>query len=223
MLPLINGPSTEPTWPLDFIRHGSTAMNDHKGTGDRIRGWIDAPLDDRGREEAKETGQKLCKANPRPAILIPSDLRRSTETAQIISRICGIPAGQPNHALRPWNLAQLQGQESAKVAPIISQLVHQPDQPAPGGGESFRQFEQRFIFGLRGLLARSQGRRLGVIAHHRNERLLAALEKAGWTGEIDFNEFQRKGDPPGILRTFDIPIRWLQHGQLHQHPASRAV
>lgn len=212
-VPLINGPKEGQgrTIPLDFIRHGSTEMNDHDGDGDKIRGWIDVPLDARGKEESKTLGKRLCKANPRPDLVVSSDLRRSMETAHIISQICGIPFLGPVEALRPWNLAGLQGQESAKVAPIIQRLTHNPDQQAPGGGESFHWFARRFLNGVRSLLMRFQGKRLGIVAHHRNERLLSAIDRAGWPmdGSIDQKEFVHHGDAPGFMVTFEIPVSWL--------------
>ena len=210
MPPLINGPSdySGPTRPVDFIRHGSTAYNSEKG-GDRIRGWVDVPLDDRGKQEAQKVGQMLCKAGKKPDFLVSSDLHRSVETAQIIHSICGIPLMPPLHGMRPWNLGSLQGQESSKVHPDIGRLM-QSGQQAPGGGESFKEFEFRFLRTLRILFAQTRGRP-GVISHHRNERLLAAMEKNNW-GSPDVAEFLKKGDIPGAMRTFNIPENLSEQG-----------
>jgi len=212
-LPLVNGPSPTQgeTRPLDFIRHGSTKYNNTvgdqpPGDADKIRGHIDVPLDDRGREEAKKVGQKLCNIKDRPALLVSSDLSRARETAHIISRICGIPVGGSLPSLRPWNLGKLQGQESAKVAPIIKQLAENPDRSAPGGGDSFHQFLHQFFGGLKQVLAHPQ--RIAMVAHHRNERAIAAMEKGNWQ-TLDLKEFARHGDRPGSMVTFSIPTAWL--------------
>src|SRR5258707_3909655 len=202
MLPLISGPRQDlgQTKPLDFIRHGSTKFNTTvgdtppPGSMDRIRGHLDIPLDDRGREEAKKAGRKLCDLKAKPAMLVSSDLSRSVETAHIISRMCGIPVGGSLPSLRPWNLGKLQGQESATVAPIMTRLAHNPDQPAPGGGDSFHQFLQQFFGGLKQILAHPQ--RIAIVAHHRNERAIAAMEKGNWQYP-DLKEFARHGDAPG--------------------------
>lgn len=196
--------------PLDFIRHGSTKLNDHGGQGDKIRGWIDVPLDDRGKQESKAIGEKLRAAKTKPDVLISSDLRRAVETAHTISSISGIPyMGGANH-FRPWNLGHFQGQESKKIAPQLAQYVEHPNEPVPGG-ESFGAFAHRFLTGLRAAFARFPQARLGMIAHHRNERLLASLDKAGWppNGAFDVREFERKGDPPGFMVTFNIPPHFL--------------
>lgn len=208
MLPLVNGPRHDlgATRPLDLIRHGSTKLNSEKG-GDKIRGWADIPLDDRGREEAKKMGQKLCDAKRRPDILVSSDLSRARETAHIISRACGIPVAGSTPVLRPWNLGHMQGKESAVVVPEIIKYIHSPDTPVPGG-ESFNQFKNRFLSGLKELLHKFP-HRVAIVSHHRNERVLVALDKADWNG-FDFKEFARRGDPPGSLVTFNIPTTWLQ-------------
>ena len=194
--------------PLDFIRHGSTRLNGSDGgSRDRIRGWMDVPLDDRGRQEAQKLGQQLCKSQGvKPSFLVASDLQRAGETAYIISKLCGIQFLGGDHAFRPWGLGKFQGQESAKVHPILQQYIHNPDTPVPGG-ESFHQFESRFLRGVKFLLRR--GGRPGLVSHHRNERLLASLEKNGWSGQIDIQEFTKVGDAPGHMAVFEIPLHLL--------------
>src|SRR6266568_9011797 len=46
---------------LYIIRHGCTDMNGEGNTSaDRIRGWSDVPLNDAGREDAVQAGEKLA-------------------------------------------------------------------------------------------------------------------------------------------------------------------
>jgi len=89
-----------------------------------------------------------------------------------------------------------------KIAPQMKMFVNNPGHRVPGG-ESFNEFRTRFFSTMRGLLAKTQFR-MGIISHHRNERLLAASEKTGWQG-FDKTEFTRHGSPPGVLITFEIP------------------
>ncbi len=201
---LINGPKNlGPTRPLDFIRHAPTSLNAHGKSEDKIRGWIDVPLDDHGREEAKKAGQKLC-SGVRPDILVSSDLSRAAETAHIISQICKIPVGGIIKGLRPWNLGQFQGQESAAAHPQLAHYFDNPTTPVPGG-ESFGDLQRRLFYTLQNLLRGLPQHRIAVISHHRNERLLAASEKADWRG-IDRQEFFKIGDPPGAMIVFNIPV-----------------
>jgi broad specificity phosphatase PhoE len=201
---LVNGPNeySGPTRPVDFIRHGSTALNNADKGKDRIRGWVDVPLDDRGIKEAEKVGRELALLKTKPRVLFSSDLQRAVKTAHIISQAAGIPLAPPSHGLRPWNLGHFQGAESAEIAPQMKMFVDNAGQRVPGG-ESFNEFRTRFFSTMRGLLARTQFR-MGIISHHRNERLLAATEKAGWQG-FDKTEFAKHGSPPGVLVTFEIP------------------
>ena len=201
---LINGPSSfnGSTRPIDLIRHGSTHLNSEKG-GDRIRSWLDVPLDDRGIKEAEEAGRNLALLGTKPRVLFTSDLQRAVQTAHIISQATNIPlVSQPVHGLRPWNLGHFQGMESATIAPQIKMFLNNPGQRIPGG-ESFNEFSTRFISTLKGLMTKTQFR-MGIISHHRNERLLASMEKADWKG-FDKTEFAKKGSPPGVIITFEIP------------------
>lgn len=203
---LVNGPGSfsGPTRPVDFIRHGSTALNNVNPGKDKIRGWVDVPLDDKGIKEAEKVGRALALLKTKPRVIFTSDLQRSSKTAHIISQMAQIPLAPPEHGLRPWNLGHFQGAESSEIAPQIRMFVDNAGQRVPGG-ESFNEFRTRFFSTMRGLLARTQFR-MGIISHHRNERLLAATEKAGWQG-LDKVEFAKHGSPPGVMITFEIPAQ----------------
>jgi broad specificity phosphatase PhoE len=220
---LVSGPNNfnGPTRPVDFIRHGSTALN-AGADKDKIRGWVDVPLDDRGIREAEKIGRDLALLKTKPRVIFSSDLQRAVKTAHIISQSAGIPLAQPVHGLRPWNLGHFQGVESARIAPQMKMFVNNPRQRVPGG-ESFNEFGTRFISTLRGLMAKTQFR-MGIISHHRNERYLSAMEKADWKG-FDKTEFAKHGSPTGVMVTFDIPYvpsqqqQGLQRrGQLQTRP-----
>ncbi len=207
---LVNGPSqyNGPTRPLDFIRHTSTTLNSTPDK-DRIRGWVDVPLNDKGIQEAEKVGRDLALLKAKPRVLFSSDLQRAVKTAHIISQMTGIPLAQPVQGLRPWHLGHFQGEESAKITPQMKMFVDNAGQRVPGG-ESFNEFRTRFLSTMRGLLAQTQFR-MGIVSHHRNERLLAATEKAGWRG-FDKTEFFKHGGPPGILVTFEVPYVPSQQG-----------
>ncbi len=187
---------------MDFIRHGSTHMNDTNRAGDKIRGWADVPLDDRGLQEAQKAGKLLAKADVKPRMLFTSDLQRASNTAHIVSQITGIPVAEATPGLRPWNLGRFQGEESATIAPQLKMFINNPGQRVPGG-ESFNEFVTRFVSTIKGILVKTQ-LRMGIVSHHRNERFLSAMQKADWQG-FDKQEFMKHGSPTGILVTFEIP------------------
>ncbi|OCT12680.1 phosphoglycerate kinase [Paenibacillus pectinilyticus] len=79
---------------IGFIRHGSTEWN-RLG---RLQGQLDTDLTDEGREQARLLGLRLADENWDG--IICSDLKRASETAQIISALSGIPLLASDKRLR---------------------------------------------------------------------------------------------------------------------------
>lgn len=71
---------------LALIRHGQTDWNLHG----RIQGSSDIPLNDTGREQAREAGRRLAELGGDWAGLYSSPLLRARETAEIIGAVLGI-------------------------------------------------------------------------------------------------------------------------------------
>lgn len=191
-----------------IIRHGSTRLN--KTSGDRIRGWQDVPLDDRGIIEAHKAAKAL-KGLP-VDFLVSSDLQRAYVTAMLISRDTSIPFKGKFMEFRPWNLGKFQSMESEAVATQIQAYVEkQPNTPVPGG-ESFLTFEQRLFHGIR-MLCQAPGLP-GLVTHYRCMCVLDAWKEAGYQpdGSIDHTAFCKKGDPPGHIKEYDIPVERLPGG-----------
>jgi len=67
-----------------LARHGQTAYN----AEGRFQGWGDVPLDETGREQARELA--LAVAELKPAALVSSDIARAVETATIVAQQVGI-------------------------------------------------------------------------------------------------------------------------------------
>ena len=190
-----------------LIRHGSTKLNSSSGSSpDRIRGWQDVPLDDRGVQEAHKSAKELKGLNI--TALFSSDLGRSSSTAAIISAGAGIPFTRAGISplFRPWNLGQFNGQDSKKSAPFIQKYAAEyPSRMVPGG-ESFHSFEARFFHGLR-MLCSVPGLP-ALVTHYRCLCLLESWQKAGFlpNGSIDHVNFSKQGDPPGHVKDFDVPV-----------------
>ena len=169
-----------PRGTITFVRHGATDLND----GNKIRGWLDVPLNDSGREDAVKAGVEMAK-NP-PDVIVSSDLGRARETADIISDHTGIPM-TTELGLRPWNLGDLAGQNAEKVAPIIRRYAEEhPDVPVPGG-ESFNQFRTRFISTVRDIASKYPEQNVALITHHRGLRLMDAWQQAGGKEDMSIN------------------------------------
>ena len=70
-----------------FIRHGQTVWN----VENKICGATDSPLTEYGREQAKETGQKILAEGIKADEILCSPLSRAADTAKLISEMTGIP------------------------------------------------------------------------------------------------------------------------------------
>jgi probable phosphoglycerate mutase len=154
---------------LILVRHGKTLLNS-ADNAERLRGWLDVPLDEQGLWEAEETAQRLAQY-PVEHIYC-SDLYRAQQTAQAVVKATSAPVVHTSD-LRPWNVGTLAGQRVKDILPILKQLELDPSMPAPDG-ESFLQFCERCLGKLKELIDtanRSTGC-IVAVTHVRN--LLAA-------------------------------------------------
>lgn len=184
-----------------LARHGSTKLNVE---GDKIRGWLNVPLDEQGLKEAHELGERLKKEDF--DVIVCSDLDRAIETAQIISEITDKPIEGKTSVLRPWDVGELTGKESKAVIPKMMEYVNNhPDEKVPEG-ESFNDFKNRFLDGIERIVHKFENKVVLVVAHHRNERMLEAWIADGCKSDGSFNAevFNQKGFPPGDYKVFYI-------------------
>ena len=91
---------------LLLVRHGETDWNrDH-----RWQGHADPPLNDRGREQARELAAEL----ERPDVIYASDLSRARETAEILAASNGAPV-RIDARLRERYFGAWEGRTSAEL------------------------------------------------------------------------------------------------------------
>ena len=67
---------------LVVMRHGESTWTDK--TQNRFAGWVDIPLTERGRDQARHAGKLMRDANIKPDAAFTSLLRRSIETCDIV-------------------------------------------------------------------------------------------------------------------------------------------
>jgi broad specificity phosphatase PhoE len=173
---------------LILIRHGHTSLN-RPGEQERLRGWLDVPLDDQGLEEAEQTAQSV--ASYGIETLYTSDLTRAVQTSVAISRIIQAPL-IPTPELRPWNLGSFAGQLIHEIVPFLNLLNERPDIPAPGG-ESWNKFYDRYSRRLLALMDLAAGSKqtIAAITHVRNFLTAPTVIKGG-----DKSKVPVKGGPP---------------------------
>lgn len=155
---------------LILVRHGHTPLNSH-GQDERLRGWLDVPLDQQGLQEAADTARKLA-AYPISAIF-SSDLKRARQTAETIRLSTHQADIHTTSDLRPWNLGVFCGQLLREIIPFLNMLNQDPDMPAPNG-ESYHQFYARYSSRLKQILEIADHSSGYVVAVTHVRNLLAA-------------------------------------------------
>lgn len=145
---------------LILVRHGESTWN----AENRFTGWVDVPLSDKGREEAREGGKRLAAEGWRADKAFTSELDRAIETGEIVLAELG-QADLPQE--RAWQLNErfygaLTGRDKAQTAEEFGEeqvhLWRRSYDVAPPGGESLKDTADRTLPYFR-------------------ERILAALEQ----------------------------------------------
>lgn len=171
-----------------IIRHGHTPLN-LPGRDERLRGWLDVPLDQQGLDEAVATSEYVFR-NFKVDSIYCSDLRRARQTADVLRRKTGAAVTHTSD-LRPWNLGVFCGQRVREIIPFLNLLNQHPDMPAPSG-ESYYQFYGRYAHRLREVMsaAETTSGSIAVVTHVRNLLAAASIIHGG-----DRDKVPVKGGP----------------------------
>jgi broad specificity phosphatase PhoE len=130
-----------------LARHGQTA-DDIPGK-EKVSGWKEVPLNAEGRAEAARLGRFL-KSKGITKILA-SDTKRTTQTAEIVSKIIGVPVTFTPH-LRSWNMGSVEGMYAEAAKPFLKFFEKNPDLKIPNG-EPFRKFYTRLKTAIKAIIA----------------------------------------------------------------------
>lgn len=130
---------------LVLLRHGESQWN----LENRFTGWIDVPLTEKGREEARRAGEKIRQIRFDKAYT--SVLQRAKETLDIVLRMIdqqGIPVAY-DQALNERHYGDLQGLNKAETAEKFGKdqvhLWRRSYDVAPPGGESLKDTAARTL------------------------------------------------------------------------------
>ena len=154
---------------LVLVRHGQSQWN----LENRFTGWIDVPLTEAGRIEARKAGELIKKLGVRFDIAYTSVLVRATETLDIILSILDqkqIPIIK-DKALNERHYGELQGlnkeETRKKFGETQVKLWRRSYDVAPPGGESLKDTAARTIpfFESRILPDVKEGKNMLVSAH----------------------------------------------------------
>ncbi|MDP2133326.1 MAG: histidine phosphatase family protein, partial [Sulfuritalea sp.] len=144
-------------------RHGETDWN----VSGILQGWLDVPLNDRGRRQAYELVAGF--AHARFAKLYSSSLVRSSETAEIVARSLRLPPPEFDDGLRERNFGAIQGIPKAELAELNPVLLQQILKRNPATdfeqGETMDEFADRVLDAIARIARPNAGKRVLAITH----------------------------------------------------------
>jgi 2,3-bisphosphoglycerate-dependent phosphoglycerate mutase len=177
---------------LVLLRHGESQWN----LENRFTGWVDVPLTERGRVEAREAGERLRDAGIEFTRAFTSKLQRATETLRIVLEVLGrtdLPI-EEDEALNERHYGDLQGLNKAETAARYGEhqvhLWRRSFDVPPPGGESLKDTAARTLpyFSARIRPALERGENVLVSAHGNSLRsIVMDLEKLDERQVLDLN------------------------------------
>ena len=141
-------------------RHGETDWN----IAGILQGWTDTLLNDLGRRQAHELAAAV--ACCRLSRVYSSPLRRSLETAEIISRLLRLPPPLCHEGLKERNFGVIQGVPKAELNPaFLEQIVKRNPACFFDQGETMEGFADRVLAAIAAIARDHAGERVLVITH----------------------------------------------------------
>lgn len=146
-----------------IVRHGETDWN----ISGILQGWTDVPINETGRRQARELAAAFAGAGF--ASVWTSPLIRSSETAEIVAGLLGLPAPVVHDGLKERHFGAIQGVPKAELAEQDPLLLQQILRRNPAAhfeeGETMDAFADRVLDAVREIGARHAGERVLVITH----------------------------------------------------------
>ncbi len=156
---------------LILVRHGETEWN----RSGRWQGQADAPLNERGREQARALADEL--AGEQVAAVYASDLSRAQETAELIAARLGRPV-EVDPRLREVHVGGWSGLTTAEIEARFPDDVVRWYEGDPShnfdGGETYAAMGKRVVAALEEIAARHPGEQILVVLHGGPIRALLA-------------------------------------------------
>lgn len=145
-----------------LLRHGRTESN----AAGRLMGQLDEPLAELGRTQADFAGRSLVGRNI--AAVYASDLRRASDTAQIVADQLGLAVVR-HSGLREVHMGDWAGKTYAEVqstdAATYAAVRANPHQSGPRNGESEGEMIERVWRALAEIAAAHPGQAVLVVSH----------------------------------------------------------
>lgn len=177
-----------------FVRHGETVWN----VENKICGATNSPLTERGREQARATGQTIRKQMEQGVIhideILTSPLERAFDTAQEISEATGVPMRIEERLIEQnfgkWEGTPRNGQDFAKAKQSFTDDYT--------GGESMLRVAQR-VYNLIDELKRMPDKTCLLVAHNGISRIIESYFRS-----MSNEEFASFGVPNASVREYSF-------------------
>jgi broad specificity phosphatase PhoE len=155
---------------LLLVRHGETDWNRER----RFQGHADQPLNDAGREQARELSEAL--AGEQIDAVYTSDLQRARETAEILAARFDAEVVALRE-LREIDVGSWQGLSWPEIEERHPDGARRWHENGHGweGGESYEDLGVRIVSALRDIAARHPGQRVLVVGHGGTVRAVRAF------------------------------------------------
>jgi broad specificity phosphatase PhoE len=182
-----------------LARHGQTALNE-SGV---LRGMLDPPLDEAGRQQARRLGVTL--GARMPSALVASPLLRARQTAQPVADRAGLRIAI-DERLVDRDYGQWTGIERKSVVAQWGSVDNAP------GVEPATAVRDRAVHGLTDIARRCRGGTVVVVSHDAvNRQVLVAFDPG--LGDPDtlpqdngcFNALELRGDRWAVLSVNELP------------------
>lgn len=148
---------------LCVVRHGETDWN----LAGILQGWLDVPLNDQGRQQARDLVAGFTDAGF--SRVYSSPLARSLETAQIIATGLGLPPPHTHEGLKERNFGAIQGVPKAELADLNPLLLQQILRRNPAAhfedGETMDEVATRVLDALLDMAMDHPGEQMLVVTH----------------------------------------------------------
>ncbi len=187
-----------------LTRHGETTYND-KGLQ---QGHIDAPLNDTGREQAKQLSDALLEQYDDVSSVYASDLQRSYDTAEAIAAVYDRDVEQVP-AFRERDYGVFNDEPTADMLDHLEDIGY-PDDWCPEGGESISDVRDRAYPELQ-TIAEQHDDTVVIVGHATlNRTLLSTIRDIDDPYDIDqnnccINELRYDTDEWQVTRMNDAP------------------
>ena len=164
------------------IRHGESEANRA-----RIKGIMDTPLTERGREQAKVFAKQMQHESCPFSSIISSPQDRAEETARIISRMLNLPLDR-HDGLRPRTVGKWTGCSEDEYKNLVVATGYRD---RPPDGESLQDLENRLVPALTYLADQHEPGSLLLVTHSGILKVLRKICEGLPEADVKLLEFQK--------------------------------